>query len=59
MGTTLEGEWDQVMAVVGQCFEVMRQDSKRLYLTLKVDYRAGRENGLAAKTASVAAKMGA
>ena len=57
MGTCLEGEWDQVMAVVGQCFAVMKEDSQRLYLTLKVDYRQGRENGLEGKMASVTAKM--
>ncbi len=53
MGTCIEGEWDRVMAVVDQCFQALAKDSDRVYLTLKADWRRGRENGLQAKTASV------
>lgn len=55
MGTCIEGEWREVMDVVGSCFEALKMDSDRVYLTLSVDYRAGRLSGLSAKTASVAA----
>ena len=54
MGTCIEGEWDEVMAVVTRCFEALKADQDRVYLTLKADWRAGREGGLASKTASVA-----
>ncbi|WP_243362231.1 MTH1187 family thiamine-binding protein [Fundidesulfovibrio terrae] len=53
MGTCVEGEWDEVMAVVDQCFKALAVDQERVYMTLKVDWRAGRENGLHSKTASV------
>jgi len=53
MGTCIEGEWHEVMAVVDQCYQVLAADHDRLYMTLKVDSRAGRENGLHTKTASV------
>jgi len=57
MGTCLEGEWREVMDVVECCFEALEADSNRVYLTLSVDYRAGRQGGLTAKTVSVAALL--
>lgn len=53
MGTCVEGEWDEVMAVVDRCFQALAADSDRVYLTLKADWRRGRVHGLQAKTASV------
>jgi uncharacterized protein (TIGR00106 family) len=58
MGTCIEGEYHQVMAVVGQCFDVLEQDGhERIYMTIKADWRRGREGGLSAKTAAVAAHL--
>ena len=58
MGTCLEGEWDEVMAVVTRCFERMRQDSDRIAVNLKVDYRAGKSGRLESKVATVKRKTG-
>ena len=58
MGTCLEGEWDDVMAVVTQCFERMRTDCGRIAVNLKVDYRAGATGRLESKVATVKAKTG-
>ena len=41
MGTILEGEWDEVMAVVTACFKTLQTDCPRIGVNLKVDYRAG------------------
>lgn len=41
MGTTLEGDWDQVFDVVRRCFEELRQDCSRISCSIKVDYRSG------------------
>lgn len=57
MGTTIEGEWDEVMETVSACYKELEQDCDRIYLTLKVDARKGRKNGLKGKTDSVAAKL--
>lgn len=57
MGTTIEGEWDEVMGTVSACYKELEQDCDRIYLTLKVDARKGRVNGLKGKTDSVAAKL--
>jgi len=58
MGTTIEGEWDEVMQIVSACYKELEQDCDRIYLTLNVDSRKGRTNGLKGKTESVAAKLG-
>jgi uncharacterized protein (TIGR00106 family) len=41
MGTTLEGEWDAVFAVVHKCFEALRPECDRISCSIKVDYRKG------------------
>jgi len=53
MGTCIEGEWQEVMDVVTRCFNTLKADQDRVYLTLKVDWRAGRTAGLTSKTESV------
>ncbi|RMF90953.1 MAG: thiamine-binding protein [Planctomycetota bacterium] len=58
MGTTLEGEFDQVMEVVRRCFERMSQDCNRIECIIKMDYRAGKAGRLHAKVASVEEKLG-
>ncbi len=41
MGTTLEGEWDDVFAVVRRCYEALAPDCERISCSIKVDYRKG------------------
>jgi uncharacterized protein (TIGR00106 family) len=53
MGTVLEGEWDEVFAVVRKCYEHMKQDCNRISCTIKVDYRKGHSGRLESKVASV------
>ena len=58
MGTVLEGEFDEVMGVVKQCYEVMRVDCKRITCGIKIDYREGKLGRLESKTASIENKLG-
>lgn len=58
MGTVLEGDWDAVFGVVRQCFDQVAQDSERISISIKVDYRAGAEGRLAGKTRSVEERLG-
>ncbi len=58
MGTCIEGEWSEVMAVVTQCFERMQSDCGRIAVNLKVDYREGTGGRLDSKVATVKAKTG-
>ena len=42
MFTTLEGEWDECMAVIKRCSEVLLERSSRVSLVVKADLRPGR-----------------
>ncbi|WP_022660992.1 MTH1187 family thiamine-binding protein [Paucidesulfovibrio longus] len=53
MGTCIEGEYDEVMAVVRDCFEELRRDCDRVYLTVSLDYRAGAGGRMQGKVRSV------
>jgi len=53
MGTVLEGEWDEVLGVVKQCYERMKKDCPRISCVMKVDYRQDHEGRLSGKVASV------
>ena len=57
MGTVLEGEGDEVMDVVSQCYERMRKDCNRVSCTSKVDYRKGKNRRLSGKVASVEKRL--
>ena len=58
MGTILEGEYDEVMAVVRQCFERMSEDCDRVECSIKLDYRKGHRGRFESKVASVEEKLG-
>ena len=58
MGTILEGEWHEVMAVVTACFEAMRADCRRIGTHIKIDYREGRGGRLKSKVETVQERVG-
>jgi uncharacterized protein (TIGR00106 family) len=58
MGTTLEGEFDEVIDVVGRCFRAMAEDCHRIECSIKLDYRKGTRGRLEGKVASVEQKLG-
>jgi len=58
MGTTLEGEWEQVFAVVQRCYEALRPDCDRITCSLKVDYRKGAAGRLDGKVRRVEELVG-
>jgi len=58
MGTVLEGEWDEVFAVVKKCYEAMSVDCDRISCSIKVDARKGASGRLTGKVRSVEEKLG-
>jgi uncharacterized protein (TIGR00106 family) len=58
MGTVLEGEWDEVMQVVRDCFQAMSQDCERISVAMKIDYRRGAEGRLEAKIDALEQRLG-
>jgi uncharacterized protein (TIGR00106 family) len=58
LGTCIEGEWAEVMAVIQKCYEELAKESNRISCSVKCDWRKGRSGGLAAKVQSVEKSIG-
>jgi len=58
MGTIVEGELDQVLAVLKECVEALAADCDRITCTAKLDYRRGYSGRLQTKVASVEEHLG-
>jgi uncharacterized protein (TIGR00106 family) len=58
MGTILEGEWDDVLAVVKRCYDAMRSDCPRISCSIKIDAREGASGRLESKVRSVEKRLG-
>ena len=58
LGTCLEGEYGEVMAVIQQCHDALAKDCNRIACTIKMDYRAGHDNMLESKIESVENHLG-
>ena len=57
MFTTLEGEWDECMAVVKQACEAVGADGNRVSLVLKADIRPGHTGELTGKVERLEARL--
>ena len=57
MFTNVEGEWDEVMAVVKQAVDVVAAASPRVTVSLKADIRPGVTNALTAKVEHVERRL--
>jgi uncharacterized protein (TIGR00106 family) len=53
MGTTLEGELDDVFALVQRCFAALQPDCNRISCAIKIDYRKGPGGRLESKVRKV------
>ncbi|RZU77568.1 uncharacterized protein (TIGR00106 family) [Micromonospora kangleipakensis] len=57
MFTTMEGEWDEVMAVVKRAVDTVAAQAPRVSLVLKADIRPGVTDAMHAKVAHVEARL--
>ena len=53
MFTTLEGDWDEVMAVVKSAVDAVAERAPRVSLVLKADLRPGTTDGLTSKVETI------
>lgn len=58
MGTIVEGELPEVLALMQRCIELLADDASRVSCAAKIDYRAGAAGRLRSKVASVEQKLG-
>jgi uncharacterized protein (TIGR00106 family) len=57
MATVLEGEWGEVMRVVGECHSKVRSMSRRVVTSIEIDDREGKSNAMEQKIRSVQEKL--
>ena len=58
MFTTVEGDWDEVMAVVKRAVDAVAVKAPRVSLVLKADLRPGATGALTAKMESLERRLG-
>ncbi|HEY1675018.1 MAG TPA: MTH1187 family thiamine-binding protein [Streptosporangiaceae bacterium] len=58
MFTTVEGDWDETMAVVKQAVEAVAARAPRVSVVLKADLRPGVTDGLTSKVETVERYLG-
>jgi uncharacterized protein (TIGR00106 family) len=58
MGTVLEGDYDQVMAVIAECHKAVAASCMRVVTTIRIDDRRGATSALRSKMESVEEKVG-
>jgi uncharacterized protein (TIGR00106 family) len=57
MGTTIEGELDQVLEVVKQCVDTLTSDCDRVECVMKLDYRKGYAGELKSRLGRLEARL--
>ncbi len=58
LATIVEGDYDEVMGVVGRCHKKVRSMTDRVLTTVRIDDREGATNEMERKVKSVEEKMG-
>jgi uncharacterized protein (TIGR00106 family) len=58
MFTNVEGEWDEVMALIGRCVEHVGERAPRVSVVIKVDHRPAAEGAMTGKVESVERRLG-
>jgi uncharacterized protein (TIGR00106 family) len=58
MGTIVEGELDEVLALMQRCIELVAQKSDRVTCSAKLDFRRGHTGRIKSKVTSVEEKLG-
>ena len=57
MATVIEGEWDELMALINKCRLKLRESNRRVYMVLTMDDREGVEGRLDGKVESLEKKL--
>ena len=57
MSTSIEGGLEEIMIVINRCFEELKKDCDRIYMTIKADYRKDSFRRIEKKVKSVEDKL--
>lgn len=53
MGTVVEGEWEETLALIKKCRDELLETEERLLISIKIDDRKGGTNRIEAKIDSI------
>jgi uncharacterized protein (TIGR00106 family) len=57
MFTNVEGEWDEVMALIKQCVMTVAEQAPRVSVVIKLDHRPGHDDALHSKVEAVERRL--
>jgi uncharacterized protein (TIGR00106 family) len=57
MFTNVEGDWDEVMALIGRCVQAVSAQADRVSVVIKIDHRRGVTGGLQSKVAAIEERL--
>jgi uncharacterized protein (TIGR00106 family) len=57
MFTNVEGQWDEVMALIKQCVEKVGESAPRVSVVIKLDHRPGAVDALHHKVEAIEARL--
>jgi uncharacterized protein (TIGR00106 family) len=57
MFTNVEGEWDEVMALIKSCVLKVAESAPRVSVVMKLDYRPGVDDALHSKVATIESRL--
>ena len=57
MFTNVEGEWDEVMALIKTCVMTVAEAAPRVSVVIKIDHRPGVANALRAKVDAIEQRL--
>ncbi len=58
MFTNVEGEWDEVMAVIKACVDAIAAKAPRVSVVIKIDHRPGTTGALSSKVDAIEERLG-
>ena len=59
MFTNVEGDWDEVMALLKACVDKVAESAPRVSVVVKIDHRPGVTDGLTSKVVAVESRLAA
>ena len=58
MGTVIEGNWEDVLAIIKKCHQEVIKSSPRIVTSISIDDRPGKPNRITEKLKSVEKRLG-
>ena len=58
MDTVIEGEWEEIMALIKKCRDAIMEKEDRVVISITIDDRKGKLNRIEEKLASIEKRLG-